>query len=422
MEAIYQVYIEGTRDGSPGGAAKVAQAIAARYGFPVADLEARLQTGRFRVKSKVDRPTAERFAADLRRLGAECVIVDGTTGQPVAPGSPGGGAPRPATPSTPAYQSGLAAAFAAGRESAPDLGALESGVFSLASLDGDSDQAQPAPVRESAPPAPAPRASAPAIAPPPRPSSPPAPRAPSSSSSGPASRAPAPVDFFGPEDPFAPPTEPPVVDLALDVATANPSPAKPAAPVEDSLAPPAADTAMEVALDLAAPAPRNAGTMARPPAVDPTPVRPAPLSRAPSVMGGTAAVASSVAPGNVLASVRRFGRNDRARFVVGVALAVVLGFIPAHVVASVRQEAAFTEIDARVTMRQAEVTTRDEWSQLDVLREAQLERKQAAHRNIALFALVLWAAIGGLVAYVWFRRLDWSRLTAGSVGTGSTLG
>jgi hypothetical protein len=408
VDAIYQVYIEGTRDASPGGAAKVAQAISARYGFPVADLEARLQTGRFRVKSKVDRVTAERFAADLRRLGAECVVVDGNTGQTVATGSPGGNPPRAATPSTPAYQSGLAAAFAAGRESAPDLGALESGVFSLASLDGDPDQAGPAPVRDSAasftPPPPAPRASAPAIAPPPRPSSQPAPRPPSA------------VDFFGSEDPFAPPTEPPVVDLALDVAAPPAKAAPKPAAVEDGFAPPAAETAIDVALDVVSPVPRTAGTMAPPAAAQPAPVRP---TRAPSVMGGTAAMGSTVAPGSVLASARRLGRNDRARFVAGVALAIVLGFIPAHVVASVRQDAAFTEIDARVTMRQAEVTTRDEWNQLDVLREAQLERKRAAHRNIALFALLVWGSVGGVVAYVWFRRIDWSRLTAGTVGTGA---
>ena len=118
-----------------------------------------------------------------------------------------------------------------------------------------------------------------------------------------------------------------------------------------------------------------------------------------------------MAPRNVLASVRGVARNDRARFVVGVALAVVLGFVPAHLFASIREAAAFTEIDARVTMRQGEVTTRDEWDQLDLLRAAQLERKVAEHRNIVLLALAVWAGVGGTIAYVWFRRIDWQRFS-----------
>jgi hypothetical protein len=369
VDATYQVFIERARDGSPEGTARVAQAIAARYGFPAGSLEARLAAGRFRVKSNIDLATAERFAADLERLGAECVVIDGR-GVPVSRGRTPSSAPPPAS-----YSSGLAAAFAAGREAAPDLGALESGMFSLAALDGSADTAAPVPTRPSAAPAPALPASF-----------------------GPAA-APAAIDFFAGDD-------------APAVVTAGPPP-RPSAPT-DLFAPPSADAELSLEVESVK---RPAGQMAPavPTASMPVLLKPAattpPPARAPSVAGGTAAPAGVVlGPRSVAGNLRRWLRDERARFLMGVAIAVVLGFVPAHLVADVRQDAAFTEIDARVTERQAEVTTRDEWVQLDVLRAAQLERKQAAHRNVVLFAMAVWAAVGGAFAYAWFRVIDWDRI------------
>jgi hypothetical protein len=375
VDATYQVFIERARDGTPEGTTRLAEAIAARYGFPAGSLAQRLAAGRFRVKSNIDLGTAERFAADLERLGADCVIVDGH-GAPVSRGR------APSSPQ-PSYSSGLSAAFAAGRASAPDLGALESGMFSLAAIDGSSDAAPAVPTRPSAAPAPALPASF-----------------------GPAA-APAPLDFFGGDD-------------APAVVSAGPPPRPSSLAPGDRFAPPEAHAEAELSLEVES-VKRPAGQMA--PAALPTASLPvhvgtarsvtAPPPRAPSVAGGTAASAGVViAPRSLAASGRRWLRDERARFVIGVAIAVVLGFVPAHLVASVRQDAAFTEIDARVTERQAEVTTRDEWAQLDVLRAAQLDRKQAAHRNIVLFAMAVWAAAGGALAYVWFRAIDWQRLAA----------
>lgn len=374
MEATYQVFIERARDGTPEGTTRLAEAIAARYGFPAGSLAQRLAAGRFRVKSNIDLGTAERFAADLERLGADCVIVDGR-GVPVSRGHAPASTP-------PSYSSGLSAAFAAGRASAPDLGALESGMFSLAALDGSSDAAPAVPTRSSAAPAALPASFGPAAPP-------------------------AALDFFAGDD-------------APAVVSAGPPPRPSSLAPGDRFAPPEAAAEAELSLEVES-VKRPAGQMA--PAALPTASMPVligtaraatvPPQRAPSVAGGTAATAGVViAPRSLAASGRRWLRDDRARFVIGVAIAVVLGFVPAHLVASVRQDAAFTEIDARVTERQAEVTTRDEWAQLDVLRAAQLDRKQAAHRNVVLFAMAVWAAAGGALAYVWFRAIDWQRIAA----------
>ena len=76
--AAFHVFVEGATDGSPAGLSKLADAIAKHYGLPAADLLARLQKGRFRVKGNIDRATAETYARDLQRLGARCVIEEAT--------------------------------------------------------------------------------------------------------------------------------------------------------------------------------------------------------------------------------------------------------------------------------------------------------------------------------------------------------
>ena len=73
-DRLFNVVIEQPRSPAPGAAAALAAAISARYGIPAGDLERRIARGRFRVKSKVDRATADTYAADLTRLGAVCII------------------------------------------------------------------------------------------------------------------------------------------------------------------------------------------------------------------------------------------------------------------------------------------------------------------------------------------------------------
>jgi len=107
---------------------------------------------------------------------------------------------------------------------------------------------------------------------------------------------------------------------------------------------------------------------------------------------------------------RGFLRSPRARFGVGVLLAIVLGFIPAAVVGALRERSAFRAIDARVIAAQAAVDSPQSYEALDELRANQLEAKRSARRMIVITSMLLWAAAGGGLAYVWFKRMPWQRL------------
>ena len=76
--AAFHVFVEGATDESPGGLERLAGAIATHYGLGAADLLARLQKGRFRVKGNTDRTTADTYARDLVRLGARSIVEEAT--------------------------------------------------------------------------------------------------------------------------------------------------------------------------------------------------------------------------------------------------------------------------------------------------------------------------------------------------------
>jgi hypothetical protein len=99
----------------------------------------------------------------------------------------------------------------------------------------------------------------------------------------------------------------------------------------------------------------------------------------------------------------------RARFLAGVLLAILLGFLPAHLIASLRERSADRAIDRVVTTAQISADTPDSYDALDGLRAAQLLEKRHAHHMIALTSLLIWAAAGGGLAYLWFRRVPWDR-------------
>ncbi|MCE9574065.1 MAG: hypothetical protein K8W52_13045, partial [Deltaproteobacteria bacterium] len=258
--ATYQVFVDRPRDASAGAHERLAGAMAARYGLQAADLEPRLRAGRFRVKANVDRETAEKFALDLERLGAEVSVIDDTgavidraaPARPSAPAIPAASglaaaAPRASTATNPpsalpprssapsiappsalpprasspsiapanaprsqtatnppsgAFTSGLSAAFG-GTDPGADLGVLggESGGFSLATLDGKQDHQEHsgsfAPVGDAGG---MPASIGPAMA---RPA--PGPTAP-------------PPQPQGPIDMFAPPEAASEMDFAVDIA------------------------------------------------------------------------------------------------------------------------------------------------------------------------------------------------------------
>jgi hypothetical protein len=90
-------------------------------------------------------------------------------------------------------------------------------------------------------------------------------------------------------------------------------------------------------------------------------------------------------------------------------LAIAIGFIPAHLVAAAREKSAFGAIDQKIIATQREAETPDAYEQLDKFRTDQLARKHDDRRSIAIMAMLIWGAVGGAVAYGWFKRMPWDR-------------
>jgi len=70
----FHVYVVGAEDRSNAGLAGLAERIAEHYGLPADDLLGRLSRGRFRVKTGVDRTTADQYQRDLVKMGARVII------------------------------------------------------------------------------------------------------------------------------------------------------------------------------------------------------------------------------------------------------------------------------------------------------------------------------------------------------------
>ena len=415
---LYHVFVDGAADASPAGKERLAAAVAAHYGLPVADLRVRIASGRFRVKGNCDQATAESYVHDLSALGARCSIEEASpsnaaktplpfpaitsappqsalpprsTAPPAGalpprqttppPGAlppratpPAGSAlpPRQTTPpvtartATPAkgFQSGLAAAFS-GEQQVDNLGALDDGaLLKLSSVDGKED----APATAFAPP---PEVVAQAA------------KSESKPTAAPATAAAKPKDE--PLDMFAPPDADDAhftVDLAPDEVERA---AKKRVSVPPETTPADSGRTSRPSLQ----PPNEAGRASRP-------------SLQPPNADGRTSRPSIQAPNQE----DRSGLKDpKTRLAAGVALSIILGFIPAHFVAHARERSEYAEIDQKVAATQAEAVTAEDYAALDGFRAGQLERKHDERRNIALLAMLIWAAAGSAVAYVWFRRL-----------------
>jgi hypothetical protein len=353
MNAMFHVFVEGAKDGTPEGIRRLAAAMAEHYGLAAADMEARFASGRFRVKGNCDRPTADQYARDLQQLGAKVTIEPATPANSYP--TPPVGVPA-VRPSQQQYASGLSAAFS-GDMPAASLGALENvaaaGSLSLASVDGSDTGGKGASDASFAPP---------------------------DAVGLPASIGPAPDKKPAAEKKPARPKDEPV----------------------DLFMPPDAEDA-QVAMVLADDEiERNAKKRAStPPPVAAEPPTPAQRRSQPSIPVQNA---TSLAPerGHLLG-------DERVRLVAGVVLAILIGFVPAHFVASIREKSAFDATDEKVIAAQKDATTADDYARLDQVRADLLDRKRSDRRSIAMMALVIWAAVGGGVAYGWFRRIDWDR-------------
>lgn len=304
-----------------------------------------MASGRFRVKSGIDRETAEKLLEDLESMGAVCSLED-ESGQPVARANES----LPLATETPSHQ---------------ELGVLgqDSASFSLATLDGQDDQ--PPPGQEA-------------------------------------------VASFGPSA-FAPPEaskKNEVLQLAIDPKqrppTADPRPVTLAPlPPDDGLAPVGSGAAAPEGFEQTNLAPPLVDASSGGSALPPMSVA---SSRAAAERQGAVSAGGPLGP--VMA---KLAGAERARFALGVFLALFLGFLPAHIFASVREGSVYDEIDGQVQAEQGKVETLEQWEELDVSRDAHLLRKKSAQRNIALGGLVIWALVGGGLGYLWFRRIDWDR-------------
>jgi hypothetical protein len=399
----FHVYVVGAKDPTTEGLARVADAIAHHYGIAADDLIGRLNRGRFRVKTGVDRATADQYQRDLDKLGARVAIeaaspADRSTGTslpppntprttsksalppPVRPPAPPSTPPPPppmpqtsppvvarAPTPPPGVQSGLSAAYS-GEMPAADLSAFDKlDRIALSSLDGVADS----PIETS--------------------------------------------QYDSPQ--FGPP-----MDLPKPSAPqSGPTPGRPRdVPVDQDFAPPDAGEA-EVKVDIApdeiehrarrrTPASMqavNASAPAPPPPTSPTQAAPTtpmllrkPRPSAP-VVAGAVVRQSKLGP---------FG-DERVRFAVGVVVAILLGFVPAHFIAGSYESSAYHAVDTKLDNQQELAETiPEDYAKLDTVRDHALSDKKDARRNVALVGLLVWAAAGAGIGYVWFKRVPWDRL------------
>lgn len=411
---LFHVYVEAP-DRAPETIKRLAETIGKKYGVPVADLEKRLTAGRFRVKANVDRETADVYAKALGDNGAIVKIEDavatpavgtpvvvaaeasgavarapaqlirtGTTMPPAnvparpsssslpprnasaaprpAPSSlPPANTPRPAASSlpppnqnksAPIVTSGLSAAYT--ESSATDLGALGTDSISLLSIDGK--------------------------------------------------------DTIG-DDAFAPPVD---LSPAVDKPVAKSAAAKPKAKANndpvDLFAPPEAaeDAAFQVEL-AADEVEHRAKKMSTPPAGVPVPIAQTPSTATPQL--GQMKKRATPATGAPVTVAPDAQETPRWRFAAGVVLSIILGFIPAHLIASARERSTFAKIDREVMEQQQAADSSDLYDALDAFRTSKHAQKQGEKSSIAVLSMLIWGVTGAGLAYVWFRRVPWDKLS-----------
>ena len=177
------------------------------------------------------------------------------------------------------------------------------------------------------------------------------------------------------------------------------------APPEDS------EVALTLTLDVASP-PRRTTAPAQAIAVARTQTPLPPVSAAVrGSLASTSAAAITLAPGARRAGVMGWLADPTVRFAVGVALCLGLAFVPAHLIGRARERPALAEIDATLRQRQAQVVTTEDWQQLDRVRSTFRARKEDTRREHGITMVAIWLGLAGALGFVWFRQLDWERLT-----------
>jgi hypothetical protein len=99
--------------------------------------------------------------------------------------------------------------------------------------------------------------------------------------------------------------------------------------------------------------------------------------------------------------------SSRARFAAGIAVAFLIGLIPAQLYAGWRRGIAFEEIQGDLAEEYRRADTPELWSTLETAREDAEGLVAARQQRNAVGALLIWFLVGGGVAFVWFRLVDW---------------
>jgi hypothetical protein len=451
----FYVFVEGATDATPAGMARLAEAIAKHYGLPAAELLARLQKGRFRVKGNIDREMAEKYVCDLERLGARCSIEEATAENSqrntpipfpaVRPATPPAGVLLAADVPSNAPPSGLAAAAPSRPSPSP------SGLAAAAPSRPSSPPSGLAAAIPATPSTPSGLAAAPS-----RPSSPPSglaaaiPATPSTPSGGTPQYQSGLAAAFSGDAQLASLGALEQANLPLSLASvdgADDSPASsaqafapPDAMVSASIGPPPdkpsakkAERPKDVPVDLFAPPDAQGDELkvdiasdelevsakkraATPVPATGEPVRPSSpqMARAqsqPAARKSQPSLPAQEAPVGGVAKPSKLGPlgDERVRFAAGVLLAILIGFVPAHLVAAARESSAYKTIDDKVMAAQQLADTPDTYATLDKLRADQLDRKKSEQRNAAIIAFAIWALAGGAVAFAWFKKVPWER-------------
>jgi hypothetical protein len=416
--AAFHVFVDGATDSSPGAVERLAEAIGKHYGLPGADFLARLQKGRFRVKTNTDRATADAYKRDLERLGAVCTIEEAnadnsqrTTPIPfpaVRPATPpaglpavkaatppaglpvtrpsGSSLPPPTRPSTPppvgGFTSGLAAAFS-GEQPAANLGALAGGdiPLSLASVDGSDEKGGPAEAAFEPPGAGMPASIGPA------PEKSAAEKKAAEKKARPKDE---PLDLFAPPDAQGDEFK---VDIASDELEVSAR--------KRASTPPPMETVPQSSSQQLARAKSEPAARAK---SEPAARKSQPSLQVPNVTatpaGGVSVVATAPSKLGPLG-------NERVRYIAGIVLAILIGFLPAHFVASSIEKDAFAEIDQKVIHVQQQADSPEMYAMLDKQRADFIDRKESERRNAAIIAFVVWAIAGGGIAFLWFKKIPW---------------
>lgn len=434
---VFHVYVDGVTGTAPDAAWTVSIAMSAQYGVTAADAYARLTAGAFCVRANVDRATAERFARDLREMGARVRIepadaspgeprstrpsdppsdrsADRTTRSALPPQPEAGRAARPSLlqmGTQPGIKSALPPQSEAGRAARPSLLQMgtQPGTKPKPTTSALSGPIAVARTRSMLPDAPAQVEQALGAlnggelslsmldnAPPPARTTAPIPTAPRPS-------APTPGDV--PVDLFAPPSSSDD-ELAVELAIDEPAIARVATPAisRATTAPrPGAPAVTSLDADVAAASSAIAAVRAQ--SIAQTAGMPAPT---PVIAAGSAPIASPISsPSFLLRESHRLMSQPRVRLAAGVLLAILLGFVPASFFASSRELSTLHPIDQQVLATQAAADTPEAYQTLDTYRAAQLATKRGKYHWIIIEAMLIWAATSGALGYVWFRQIRW---------------